>query len=420
MTADSSTPSSNDNAVTVKTLPSPWAHVVRGATDPDSISPPPADPVTAPEPSDNADGVIKSVWSKPDPVEGTGSSSPVMGAASWPALSDSTRPGFKSSKQPSDGSTAVSQAPVVSQPPPKQVKPNLNSHNNNNNNNNPNHARPRSIKRGGGTGSGGGAAGGFIRPPQPPPLPPPFPALNRPPGRRNNFGPRPFNNGYGGRREHHGVRSPAGGARDGHVPPHQMAPPPPPPFRGYFRPPFLFPQPVRPYGAPMGYDMGGSYVYFPTLAPAPYRGGAPVLSHGASVSSTSMSSTDLSLHDEILKQIEYYFSDDNLVKDNYLRSHMDEEGWVSITLIAGFPKVQAMTNDVQMLLGTLRDSSTVEIQDDKIRRRGDWKRWIHTRREATENSVEEASLQMLKLEDRPTNEEQVLANGDVSVEDPCS
>ncbi|KAJ0847398.1 putative la-type HTH domain, winged helix-like DNA-binding domain superfamily [Helianthus annuus] len=470
MTADSSTATATHSADNDagKTLPSPWLHVVRGPIHPDSISPPPvadervsvsSDPVAPPLPevSDgNADGVVKSAWSKPlvdGVVEGV-TVSPVMGADLWPALSESTRPGVKSSFVSSESSSkpaidGSAQAPVISQPPQKQAKPNLNS------NNNPNHGRQRSFKRGG-TGNAaagaGGASAGYIRPPQPPPLPPPFPVFDmygnllppipeppqapfkvnnwsprpvdstsnrQPPARRNNFGPRPFNNGYGGRREHHGPRTPAGAARDVNVP-HQMAPPPPPPFRGYFRPPFLFPQPVRPYGAPMGYEMGGSYVYFPALAPAPYRGGAPVYPHGASVSSMPMSSVDLSLHDEILKQIEYYFSDDNLVKDNYLRSHMDEEGWVSITLIAGFPKVQALTNDIQMLLSVLRDSSTCEIQDDKVRRRADWKRWIHTRREVTENSVEEASLQKLSLEDGPIDEELVLANGDVTPEDPCS
>ncbi|XP_076910932.1 la-related protein 1C-like [Bidens hawaiensis] len=460
MTADSSTASITPSAAAAddsgggnspsgrKTLPSAWVHVVRGGIEPGSIAPvniisdPPAETAAATaEASDgNAGGVVKWVWSKPSVT-----SSPVMGAASWPALSESTRTGVKSVAGSSDGSSAASQAPVISQPPPKQAKPNSNP----NHNSNLNH-RQKSVKR------GGAASGSYIRPPQPPPgppLPPPFPlfdmygnlvpaipepppppfkpsnwsprhvdhSFNQHPGRRNNnFGPRPFNNGYGGRREHHGPSGPRSPAVSNvHVPPHQMVPPPPPPYRGYFRPPFLVPPPLRPYGAPIGYEMGASYVYFPTLAPAPYRGGAPVLSPGPSASSVSVTDTDASLHDEILKQIEYYFSDDNLVKDNFLRSHMDEDGWVPLTLIAGFPRMQAMTNDIQMLLNILKDSSTVEIQDEKVRRRVDWKKWVHThtRREATENAVEEASLQMLTIEDGPANKDHVMANGDVSNED---
>lgn len=32
-------------------------------------------------------------------------------------------------------------------------------------------------------------------------------------------------------------------------------------------------------------------------------------------------------------------SDDNLVKDDFLKSNMDDQGWVAISLIAGFPRV---------------------------------------------------------------------------------
>lgn len=484
MTADSSTAiithSGEDGGSGVnspsarKSLPSPWAQVVRGGTEPDltSSSPSPgvveripvfSDPVTVvevpaetqPEGSDgitncNAGAVKKSAWNKPSAngvVEGT--SSPVMGAASWPALSESTRSGMKplslssesSSKSTSDGSTVVSQAPVISQPPPKQVKPNANSHSNQN------HVRQRPMRRGG---AGGASAAYRPPPPPPPPLPPPFPlfdmygnlvpavpespqprfksnnwsprsvdhSFNRNPARRNNFGPRPLNNGYGGRRDHHGPRSPA--VRDVHIP-HQMGPPPPPSVRGFIRPPFIPHQPLRPFGAPMGYEMGASYVYIPTLAQETYRGGAPLLPHGAS-GSMFMPFMDPSLNDLILKQIEYYFSDDNLVKDNFLRSQMDEEGWVPITLIAGFRRVQTLTNDIQMILGSLRDSSNVEIQGDKVRRRNDWRRWIHTSsqssHEASDNFVEEASLQKLTLEDKPTIEKEVmLANGAASSEE---
>lgn len=33
-------------------------------------------------------------------------------------------------------------------------------------------------------------------------------------------------------------------------------------------------------------------------------------------------------------------SDENLIKDTYLRQKMDEQGWVPISLIAGFKKVE--------------------------------------------------------------------------------
>ncbi|KAI7727475.1 hypothetical protein M8C21_002117 [Ambrosia artemisiifolia] len=426
MTADSSTATvtfSGDDDVSA----------VTSATDRTTVTPP--SPVeNQPEGCNDCNGgdVLKSVWNiKPldnGVVEGVGST--VMGADSWPALSESTRFGAKSAS----GSEAVSQAPVISQPPQKQVKPSSNS----NNHHNPNNGRQRAMKRGGSVGVGGGASNRPTGPPTPPPLPPPFPVFdvygnlvpagtefprpggppfksnnwsprydrtsNRNPARRNNFGPRPF--GYGGRRDHNGPRG--AGTRDVHMP-HQMGPPPH--VRGFVRPPFI-PQPLRPYGAPMGYEMGASYVYVPAVGPELYRGGAPVFPHGASGSAMFISYWDSSLHDSILRQIEYYFSDENLVKDNFLRSHMDDEGWVSISLIAGFQRVQKLTNDVQMILSSLAYSNTVEVQGVKVRRRTDWRRWIHIPRETT---GEEASLQKLTLEDEPANEKQVLANGDESM-----
>jgi hypothetical protein len=36
---------------------------------------------------------------------------------------------------------------------------------------------------------------------------------------------------------------------------------------------------------------------------------------------------------------EYYFSVDNLCRDTYLRSHLDEEGWVPLAIICNFPTV---------------------------------------------------------------------------------
>ncbi|KVI05220.1 la-related protein 1C-like [Cynara cardunculus var. scolymus] len=481
-----------------RTLPSAWAQVVRGGSEPDSVSSSPSpgvaesnpvlsDPVTVVEAvttaaetqqegSDgsnncNAGGVKKSAWNKPSAngvVDGT--TTPVMGAASWPALSESTRPGVKSlssssessSKPISDGSVAVSQAPAVLQPPQKHVRTNANSHSN------PNHMNPvrqRHMRRGG---SAGGASTGYSRPPPPPPLPPPFPLFDmsygnlvpavldspvrepphfksnswspRNPTLRNNYGPRPrsdggsyVNNGYGGNRDHNhdrdwrSPRNPA--ARDVH----QMVPPPPPPIRGFIRPPhpgpapFIPPQPLRPYGTPMGYEMGASYIYVPTLPPEPYRG-APLLPHAPS-SSMFVPLMDPPLHVLILNQIDYYFSDANLVKDNFLRSQMDEEGWVPIALIAGFRRVQSLTNDIQMILNSLRDSATVEIQGEKVRRRSEWRRWIQSSNSLQadteaphEASVEEASVQKLSLDDKEVgaSDPLKLTNGEVSSEDLCS
>ncbi|CAA6667678.1 unnamed protein product [Spirodela intermedia] len=75
-------------------------------------------------------------------------------------------------------------------------------------------------------------------------------------------------------------------------------------------------------------------------------------------------------------QIEYYFSEDNLARNVHLKMQMDEEGWVSVHTIAGFPRVKRLTNDVVLILRSLQPSPTVEVEDGKMRRRGTWKKWL--------------------------------------------
>ncbi|XP_042038686.1 la-related protein 1B-like [Salvia splendens] len=83
------------------------------------------------------------------------------------------------------------------------------------------------------------------------------------------------------------------------------------------------------------------------------------------------------LRNTILNQIEYYFSDDNLARDVYLKQYMDDNGWVPITFIASFPRIVGLTKDIGLILFTLISSSqTVEVEGKKVRRRSSWNKWI--------------------------------------------
>lgn len=261
--------------------------------------------------------------------------------------------------------------------------------------------------------------------------------------RRNNFGPRPrgdggqyLNNGHGGRRDHHD-RDWRGPQNHGAIQP-PMAPPPPPPPRGYMQQahlgpaPFIAPQPIRPYAAPMGYEMAAPFLYVPSLPTEPYRGGAPILPHAPPPPMfMPVPVIDTPLPVKILQQIEYYFSETNLVKDDYLKSNMDEEGWVPLSLIAGFRRVQSLTSDIQMILSSLRDSTVVEVQGETIRSRNDWQKWAkpsnnHSTASTSQQpptdggsaSVLETSLQNLTLADTTPGETstvgspEMLPNGD--------
>ncbi|XVE69688.1 hypothetical protein DITRI_Ditri10aG0011100 [Diplodiscus trichospermus] len=468
MTADSSSPSDGLNSPQFrrKTLPSPWAQVVRG--EPESISavhhsPPSPSSTTSPPvaslqeqttfsgcspskaasssssssssgPPDislAADGSAgsngnnnaaarskKPAWNKPS--NGVVEVGPVMGAASWPALSESARASPKSltdssSKTVPDGSVSTSQGPVIPQSTQKQGTSNANS------NSIPHRTmsgRQRSSKRGGSGGGGGNnSASGppqsgfsYQHPAPPPPPPPPFPVIQMPPNsygnfvpampgnnwetrpsggfasqshndhrhssrRGGNYGPRGdggYHNNFGGRRDQD--RGNYGNTRDGHMQPPRASP------RGFPRHPppgahaFIPPQPLRPFVNSLGYH---EFIYFPPMPMEPFRG-MPLYTP-APPPAMMMPAPEVSLSSLLLNQIDYYFSDANLVKDEYLKSNMDDQGWVAISLIAGFPRVKNLTSDIQLILDSLRSSTVVEVQDDRVRRRNEWMKWIPSR-----------------------------------------
>ncbi|XP_057806244.1 la-related protein 1B-like isoform X1 [Salvia miltiorrhiza] len=138
--------------------------------------------------------------------------------------------------------------------------------------------------------------------------------------------------------------------------------------------PFVPPPPVavRPFVAPVVYtEMQSPVFYVPGPHPDSLR----------PMSMVPMPSMFFSMHDphlpsKIVNQIDYYFSNENLVKDIFLRQNMDGEGWVSIKLIAGFKKVMQLTDNIQLILDVIKSSNAVEVQGDKVRRKGDWMKWI--------------------------------------------
>ncbi|XP_043712039.1 la-related protein 1C-like [Telopea speciosissima] len=437
-----------------KNLSSPWAHVVRGESEAVPAAPSPSSlPHTvaaAPEEitqsdflfaksshnnsgvegqSDNYDNIDnnnnagttkKPAWNKPS--NGVVEVSPVMGAVSWPALSESTRASPKSSsdslKALSDGSATISQVPVIPSSPQKQSTSNANP--------NPNPNRQKSMKRG-----GGGiisANGSFTQPPlSSPPQPGEMPRSNSgkqasqasvipdvspietphksnwetgPRGgfgshphssdhpqqrgssfRRGNGGPHPrgdgpyHNNNFGGRRDQdqwNPHRSFNG--RDVHMQQQRV------PRAAFVRPPpssapFITPPPVRPFGNPMGFpDMTSPVYYVPAPHPDSLRG-VPFIAH-APPPAIYFPAPDPQLRDMLVKQIEYYFSAENLCKDIFLRQNMDEQGWVAVSLIAGFNRVKLLTNSIPFILDAVRSSTVVEVQGDRIRKRNDWMNWL--------------------------------------------
>ena len=80
-------------------------------------------------------------------------------------------------------------------------------------------------------------------------------------------------------------------------------------------------------------------------------------------------------------QLEYYFSIDNLCKDVYLRKHMDSQGFVFLQFIAGFKRIQGLTQEIEQVRVACQASQTIDLirgEDgvDRVRRRDGWEQWV--------------------------------------------
>jgi mRNA deadenylase 3'-5' endonuclease subunit Ccr4 len=83
------------------------------------------------------------------------------------------------------------------------------------------------------------------------------------------------------------------------------------------------------------------------------------------------------LHERIIHQVHFYFSAENLCRDEFLRGHMDpREGWVPIQLIASFNRLRSLTKDVNLVVEALRLSPELEVRNGMVRKRHDWQRWL--------------------------------------------
>ncbi|KAJ4950180.1 hypothetical protein NE237_027012 [Protea cynaroides] len=166
-------------------------------------------------------------------------------------------------------------------------------------------------------------------------------------------------------------------------------PPPPAPLSGYVLP-FGY------YGNPY-FSEASNPLYYPPLPsipplPSPPPPNVDAMGGAPTYNQPILPNPEVGLCNTILHQIEYYFSKENLVKDAYLKSLMDDEGWVPVHVIAGFRRVNAITNDTSLIVRALQPSAVVEVQGDKMRKRGDWMNWVrHGSPAARVNSVPDIS-----------------------------
>jgi hypothetical protein len=85
---------------------------------------------------------------------------------------------------------------------------------------------------------------------------------------------------------------------------------------------------------------------------------------------------EASLKAAIKSQVEYYFSVDNLVRDTFLRSKMNGEGWINLQVIANFKRLMSLTTDINLIKEAISESTEVELDGMLVRKRTGWDKFL--------------------------------------------
>lgn len=85
--------------------------------------------------------------------------------------------------------------------------------------------------------------------------------------------------------------------------------------------------------------------------------------------STTFESPNESLVDKIVRQVEYLFSDANILNDKFLLKHIhrNKEGFISLKLIASLRKVKALSKDWRVVAYSLLKSTKLQMNDEKTK-----------------------------------------------------
>jgi la-related protein 1 len=79
----------------------------------------------------------------------------------------------------------------------------------------------------------------------------------------------------------------------------------------------------------------------------------------------------------VVNQLNYYFSQENLVKDLYLRKQMNSKGLVSLKKLMEFKRLNKLANgDISLVYTAVSFSPFLELINDKVRVREGWESWV--------------------------------------------
>ncbi|XP_042237498.1 la-related protein 1B-like isoform X2 [Homarus americanus] len=93
------------------------------------------------------------------------------------------------------------------------------------------------------------------------------------------------------------------------------------------------------------------------------------------------------IKDKIKKQVEYYFSGDNLANDIFMRRKMSKDGYIPVSLIASFNRMKQLTQDVKLIVDVCKTSEKLEVKDEV---------WLRTKHEPMKWPLEDAAAGALQ------------------------
>ncbi|XP_042347380.1 la-related protein 4 isoform X2 [Plectropomus leopardus] len=125
---------------------------------------------------------------------------------------------------------------------------------------------------------------------------------------------------------------------------------------------------------------------------------------GTSVDSKTEERSPISsenLRESLKKELEFYFSRENLSKDLYLMSQMDSDQFVPIWTIASMEGIKVLTTDMDLILDVLRSSPMVQVDEKGEKVRPNHKRCIIILREVPETTPVEEVESLFKNDNCP-------------------
>ncbi|KAL6647624.1 hypothetical protein ACP70R_015061 [Stipagrostis hirtigluma subsp. patula] len=135
--------------------------------------------------------------------------------------------------------------------------------------------------------------------------------------------------------------------------------------------------------------------FMPDFAHAKFGAAAAAAAAGSNSSQAKGSGGTADVAQKIVKQVEYQFSDINLVANEFLLKIMnkDTEGYVPLSVIASWKKIKSLGAINQMLVKALRTSTKLIVSDDGKR--------VRRRQPFTEKHKEELQSRMIIAENLP-------------------